>query len=105
MIAEAGLAALWLAAALALVQLLFAVIAGRGHRAWSSAVCAVAVVHGLLTLLAFLMLIAVFARTDLSVALVAENSHSAKPYIYKLARTVTHSSMEPSWFPHAPASL
>jgi cytochrome c-type biogenesis protein CcmF len=31
------------------------------------------------------MLLAVFARTDLSVALVAANSHSAKPFIYKLA--------------------
>src|SRR4029078_927806 len=27
----------------------------------------------------------VFARTDLSVALVFENSHSAKPFIYKVA--------------------
>jgi cytochrome c-type biogenesis protein CcmF len=85
MIAEAGLAALWLAAALALAQLLFAVIAGRAQAEWSGAVRAVAVLQGLLTLFAFLMLIAVFARTDLSVALVAENSHSAKPYIYKLA--------------------
>ena len=31
------------------------------------------------------MLLVVFARTDLSVALVAENSHSAKPFIYKIA--------------------
>ena len=31
------------------------------------------------------MLLLVFARTDLSVALVAENSHSAKPLIYKFA--------------------
>ena len=31
------------------------------------------------------MLLLVFARTDLSVALVAENSHSAKPFIYKIA--------------------
>ena len=31
------------------------------------------------------MLLLVFARTDLSVALVAANSHSAKPLIYKLA--------------------
>ena len=31
------------------------------------------------------MLLLVFARTDLSVALVYENSHSAKPFIYKVA--------------------
>jgi cytochrome c-type biogenesis protein CcmF len=31
------------------------------------------------------MLLLVFARTDLSVELVAENSHSAKPFIYKIA--------------------
>jgi len=85
MIAEAGLASLWLAAALALAQLLFALIAGRGQPQWAGAVRGVAVLQGVLTLFAFLMLIAVFARTDLSVALVAENSHSAKPYIYKLA--------------------
>jgi cytochrome c-type biogenesis protein CcmF len=84
MIGEAGLAALWLAAALALAQLPFAFVDIRGG-GWSHAVRGVAVVQGLLTLFSFLMLVAVFARTDLSVALVAENSHSAKPYIYKLA--------------------
>ena len=85
MIAEAGLAALWLAAALALAQLLFAVGEVRGWPQWSGAVRGVAVVQGLLTLFSFLMLIAVFARTDLSVALVAANSHSAKPAMYKVA--------------------
>ncbi|HEX6218170.1 MAG TPA: heme lyase CcmF/NrfE family subunit [Sphingomicrobium sp.] len=85
MIAEAGLAALWLAAALALAQLLFALLAGRGGADWPAAVRAVAVLQGLLTLFSFLMLIALFARTDLSVALVAANSHSAKPAIYKLS--------------------
>ncbi|HET7709185.1 MAG TPA: heme lyase CcmF/NrfE family subunit [Sphingomicrobium sp.] len=85
MIAEAGLAALWLAAALALAQLLFAILEVRGRAEWPGAVRSVAVLQGLLTLFAFLMLLAAFARTDLSVALVAENSHSAKPYIYRLA--------------------
>src|SRR4051812_47900280 len=45
----------------------------------------IAVVQGALTLIAFAMLLLVFARTDLSVALVFENSHSAKPFIYKVA--------------------
>ncbi|MEO8547882.1 MAG: heme lyase CcmF/NrfE family subunit [Sphingomicrobium sp.] len=85
MIAETGLAALWLAAALSLLQLLLAV----GHlRAWfdgARAIRSVAIVQGGLTLIAMAMLILVFARTDLSVALVAENSHSAKPMLYKVA--------------------
>ena len=46
---------------------------------------AVAVVQGALTLIAFAMLLLVFARSDMSVALVFENSHSAKPFIYKVA--------------------
>ncbi len=45
----------------------------------------IAVVQGVLTLLAFAMLLLVFARSDMSVALVFENSHSAKPFIYKVA--------------------
>jgi cytochrome c-type biogenesis protein CcmF len=45
----------------------------------------VAVVQGALTLIAFAMLLLVFARSDMSVALVFENSHSAKPFVYKVA--------------------
>ena len=45
----------------------------------------VAVVQGLLAALAFAALIMLFVNTDLSVKLVAENSHSAKPLIYKVA--------------------
>ena len=83
MIAEAGLAALWLAAALALLQLLLAF--GPAAAARGRPMRAVAIVQGGLTLFAMVMLLMVFARTDLSVLLVAENSHSAKPWIYKLA--------------------
>src|SRR5689334_8353775 len=46
---------------------------------------AVAVIQGMLTLTAFVMLLLVFARSDMSVALVFENSHTAKPFIYKIA--------------------
>jgi cytochrome c-type biogenesis protein CcmF len=46
---------------------------------------AIAVVQGTLTLIAFAALLLVFARTDLSVELVFENSHVAKPFIYKVA--------------------
>jgi cytochrome c-type biogenesis protein CcmF len=85
MIAEAGLAALWLAAALSLLGLLLSVLHVRGQVEADGTVRALAVVQGLLCVFAFGMLLLVFARTDLSVALVAENSHSAKPYLYKVA--------------------
>ena len=85
MIAETGLAALWLAAALALLQLLLSVAVLRGWVGESGPARSLAVVQGGLTLIAMAALLLVFARTDLSVALVAENSHSAKPMIYKIA--------------------
>jgi cytochrome c-type biogenesis protein CcmF len=84
-IAEAGLAALWLAAALSALQLLLMIAELRGLASVRREMRAIAVVQGALTLVAFAALLIVFARTDLSVALVAENSHSAKPFIYKVA--------------------
>ena len=85
MIAEAGLASLWLAAALALFQLFLSFGPAPARPGGLGPVRAVAVVQGILTLLAMAMLMIAFARTDLSVLLVAENSHSAKPFLYKLA--------------------
>jgi cytochrome c-type biogenesis protein CcmF len=106
MIAEAGLAALWLAAAMALMQLLLAGLALWIGRARAMAavegspradvrlatagqlmagVRPVAIVQGALAALSFLLLIAVFVRSDMSVLLVATNSHSAKPMLYKIA--------------------
>ena len=133
MMAEAGLAALWLAAALAALQLVIAALAVRslsirpmaggvrpstssgrteegdgpdiatanrpiGAEAWPStgsgrtedgylaaAVRPVAVVQGLCAAVAFALLIGVFWTSDMSVALVAGNSHSAKPWLYKVA--------------------
>jgi cytochrome c-type biogenesis protein CcmF len=84
-IAETGLAALWLAAALSLLQIVLAI--GDDREWWDGErpVRSVAIVQGVLTLVAFGALLLVFARTDLSVALVAENSHTAKPYLYKIA--------------------
>jgi cytochrome c-type biogenesis protein CcmF len=84
MIAETGLAALWLAAALALLQL-FLAFGPAAVRGQAAPVRSVAIVEGALTLFAMLMLLWVFERTDLSVLLVAENSHSAKPWLYKVA--------------------
>ncbi|HJP68716.1 MAG TPA: heme lyase CcmF/NrfE family subunit [Sphingomicrobium sp.] len=87
MIAEAGLAALWLAAGLAAFQVVLCVLALKSEVDLARPMRAVAVVQGLLTLIAFAMLMLVFALSDMSVALVFENSHSAKPFIYKLAGT------------------
>jgi len=83
-IAEAGLAALWLAASLALLQLILA-FAPASAGGGSAPVRSIAMVQGALTLFAMAMLMWVFARTDLSVLLVAENSHTAKPWLYKFA--------------------
>ena len=85
MIAETGLAALWLAAGLATLQFVLMVSALRNGIDFGRSMRAIAIVQGMLTLLSFAMLLWVFARTDLSVALVFENSHSAKPFIYKVA--------------------
>ncbi len=92
MIAEAGLVALWLAAAMALLQLAMATIGLRANRPDApvvaqllAAVRPVAVAQAALAGLSFAALVAVFARTDLSGLLVAENSHSAKPMLYKVA--------------------
>jgi cytochrome c-type biogenesis protein CcmF len=85
MIAEAGLAALWLAAALAALQLALACGLGSDAGREIRTVCAVAVAQGLLTLFAFGALIMLFLRSDMSVLLVAENSHSQKPWLYKFA--------------------
>ena len=116
MIAEAGLAALWFAGALALLQIVLAVIGVRrapstaraepvearetdaafGARPSTSsgrtkdleilsAIRPVAVVQGVLVILAMLLLITVFVQSDMSVKLVAEDSSAAKPLIYKIA--------------------
>ncbi|HEY0012971.1 MAG TPA: heme lyase CcmF/NrfE family subunit [Allosphingosinicella sp.] len=127
MIAEAGLAALWLAAALSLLQLAMGIMAlkllpaaggggegnhpqggggvddeavpvplhhashgspphaGMGRNPIAAAVRPVAIAQAALAVFSFLALIQLFLRTDLSVKLVAANSHSMKPWIYKFA--------------------
>jgi cytochrome c-type biogenesis protein CcmF len=56
-----------------------------GRQSYAPAIRPIAVVQALLVGLAFLALIQLFLRTDLSVALVAANSHSLKPWLYKFA--------------------
>jgi cytochrome c-type biogenesis protein CcmF len=86
MTAEAGLAALWLAATLAVLQLMLAYLsAGATNEAATRAIRPVAIVQGALAALAMAALIGVFMASDMSVALVAANSHSAKPWIYKFS--------------------
>jgi cytochrome c-type biogenesis protein CcmF len=87
MIAEAGLAALWLSTGLAAYQFVLMLLALRSNFDVARAMRSVAVMQGALTLVAFAMLLLVFASSDMSVALVFENSNSAKPFIYKVAGT------------------
>jgi len=127
MIAEAGLAALWIAAALALLQFVLAAGAvmvradgqlegdlnkakGASRLFFSRAglwivgslvaaaepgetdkigagVRSVAVVQGVFVALAFGLLVICFLESDMSVRLVATNSHSMKPWLYKFAGT------------------
>jgi cytochrome c-type biogenesis protein CcmF len=86
MMAEAGLAALWLAATLSLLQLALGWAAVRpGNEAMLRLVRPVAVAQGAAAALSFLLLIWLFLSTDLSVQLVVANSHSQKPWLYKFA--------------------
>ncbi len=87
MIPEIGLAALWLAAALAALQLVAGALTVRGGDGAEIAMLTrpAAILQGGLAAVAFAMLIWAFGVTDLSVKLVAMNSHSLKPMIYKIA--------------------
>ena len=74
MIAETGLAALWLAAGLAAYQFVLMLLALRSRTDVVRPMRAVAVAQGALTLIAFAMLLLVFARSDMSVKLVFEKA-------------------------------
>ena len=87
MIAEIGLAALWLAAALAVLQLVGGALALRSGTDSELAMLTrpAAIIQGGLVSVSFCALLYVFAITDLSVKLVAMNSHTMKPLIFKLS--------------------
>ncbi|QPC99709.1 heme lyase CcmF/NrfE family subunit [Qipengyuania soli] len=87
MIAEVGLAALWLAAALAALQMVAGFLAVRAgdETELAGLIRPAAVVQGVLVSISFVMLLWLFAVTDLSVKLVVANSHSMKPLVFKIA--------------------
>src|SRR3546814_8390239 len=86
MIAELGLALLWIAAALACLSLIAGIVVLRdGPKDLAGLVRPASVAQGVLTASAFALLIALFVRSDMSVELVARNSHSLKPMLFKVA--------------------
>lgn len=87
MIAELGLGLLWLAAGLAVLQSVLGAIALRLPQRpdLGDAIRPAAVAQGVLAALSFLALIYLFLVSDMSVKLVATNSHSDKPWLYKFA--------------------
>ncbi|MDC0886511.1 heme lyase CcmF/NrfE family subunit [Altererythrobacter sp.] len=88
MIAELGLAALWLAAALCAAQMLCGALAVREQGAELGGLTRpVAMLQGLLLALSFGCLLYLFMITDLSVKLVVSNSHVEKPLLFKITGT------------------
>ncbi len=88
MMAEAGHAALWLAGAMALLQFVLGALGlTERHKALIGSAAPAAVAQMVLTCLSFACLVVVFLRSDMSVLLVATNSHSDKPWLYKFAGT------------------
>ena len=88
MIAELGLALLWIAAALACLSLVAGTLYLRGGaKDLGALVRPASVAQGVLTAVAFALLIALFVRSDMSVELVARNSNSLKPMMFKIAGT------------------
>ncbi|GAA4036141.1 heme lyase CcmF/NrfE family subunit [Parerythrobacter jejuensis] len=86
MIAEVGLVALWLAAALAFAQFVCGALALREQgREVGQLTRPSAIIQGLLLAISFATLLYIFAITDLSVKLVASNSHIDKPMVFKIA--------------------
>ncbi|WP_273699511.1 heme lyase CcmF/NrfE family subunit [Paracoccus sphaerophysae] len=85
MIAELGHFALILSLAVALFQTVVPMIgATRGWPAWMEAARPAALAQFGLIGIAFAALTVAFVTSDFSVALVYENSHSAKPMLYKV---------------------
>ncbi|MEM9431314.1 MAG: cytochrome c biogenesis protein CcsA, partial [Pseudomonadota bacterium] len=88
MIAELGHFALVLALGVALVQTVVPLVGAQaGWGNWMRVAFPAANLQFLLTGAAFAALVTAFVTSDFSVALVVENSHSAKPMLYKISGT------------------
>jgi len=88
MIVELGHMALILAFVVAIAQMVVPMVgASRGWADWMQVAVPAASVQFALTLAAFLALTYAFVVSDFSVQLVTANSHSAKPFLYKLTGT------------------
>lgn len=86
MIAELGHFALVLAFAVALVQMVVPMIgAHRGDEGLMGVARSAAIAQFVLIAFAFGVLVYAFVVSDFSISLVAENSHSTKPLIYKIS--------------------
>ncbi|MDO5705638.1 MAG: heme lyase CcmF/NrfE family subunit [Paracoccus sp. (in: a-proteobacteria)] len=86
MIAEFGHFALILAFAVSLYQMIVPMIgASRGWTAWMDSARPAAMAQFLLTGLSFCALTVAFVTSDFSLKLVYENSHTAKPMLYKIS--------------------
>ncbi|MDJ0608056.1 MAG: heme lyase CcmF/NrfE family subunit [Kiloniellales bacterium] len=86
MIIELGHFALILALVVALVQGSLPMIgAARGNLAWMGVGRSAAVLQFLLVLTAFMALMHAYVTSDFSLLNVVQNSHSAKPMIYKIS--------------------
>lgn len=88
MTAELGHFSLILAFVVACVQMIVPMIgAQKGWIGWMDVAVPAAIAQFALTTLAFAALMIGFATSDFSLALVTNNSHSAKPMLYKLTGT------------------
>ena len=88
MIAELGHFALILAFAAAIVQMIVPMIgASRSWQGWMDSALPTANLQFVLTAFSFGALMWAFIVSDFSVALVANNSHSAKPMLFKVTGT------------------
>lgn len=86
MIAEFGHFALILALAVAVYQMIVPMIgAAKGWPGWMESARPAAMAQFLLTGLSFAALTVAFVTSDFSLKLVYENSHTAKPMLYKIA--------------------
>ena len=86
MIAELGHLAVIIAFMVAIVQSVVPMIgASKGYIGWMDAARPSAIIQFLLIFFAFIMLTISFVTSDFSVKLVASNSHSLKPLLYKIS--------------------